>query len=265
MKQITLIRHAESLGQTARDRGLNRAKDPSLIDCFLTQKGIYQAFSLQPTISALHERDEFDLIVVSPLTRAVATCTIAFGHLYAQEQQEQQKDEKDSAASGEQQIKMLPPIICHPDIAEIGSRITIPECQARAIKDVKKSIKYELSHYLANAEEFVESIDYELLPKTWPKTKDRGMVAYFMEWLNQRTESNIAVVCHYNVILALLRHQGVQNVDNCVPIKCFMIDDDLRNLYMETHIDQKQHTETKSNVNKTAKKKGNELKKKKKN
>lgn len=78
MKQVVLIRHGESLGQIANKNGISR-RDPRLTDCFLSPKGIQQASELNE--NAILNKYQFDLICTSPLTRALATCCLAFGHL----------------------------------------------------------------------------------------------------------------------------------------------------------------------------------------
>merc|ERR1712032_906158 len=49
-------------------------------------------------------------------------------------------------------------------------------------------------------------------------------VRSFLIWLPKRTEVNIAVVCHYNVIKWLLNN-AVHRVPNCTPIECILTND----------------------------------------
>ena len=71
-KTVYLVRHGESLAQTAKARGVDR-KHPSLRDCGITERGRQQAAALQlPSVP--------DLVVSSPLTRAIQTARIAFPH-----------------------------------------------------------------------------------------------------------------------------------------------------------------------------------------
>jgi broad specificity phosphatase PhoE len=201
------------LGQTARVNGLKR-EDPTLRDCFLSNKGIHQACGLAKQIEDLHSINEFDLVCTSPLTRAVATCVLGLGHL------------SQACKSDGGSIEFL----CHPDLAESGGKI--PENQGRPIKHVIKSIEDNLA-YISPSHSAVHSIDFSLVPSTWPNG-DRSMVGYFMEWLSQRPEKNIAVVCHHNVILSLLGHT-IERVPNCVPIQCTMTEDNLRTLHLNTN------------------------------
>ena len=123
MKNIVLIRHGESLGQTARENGLSRSKDPSLRDCFLSRKGIHQACGLRREIDNLHQQNKFELICTSPLTRAAATCVLGLGHL---SESCISISEDGHGGSGESSV----PFICHPNLAESGCR-GMPENQGR--------------------------------------------------------------------------------------------------------------------------------------
>lgn len=222
MKNIVLIRHGESLGQTARNNGLNRQKDPILTDCFLSQRGISQACHLQEEITNMHNETKFDLICVSPLTRAIATCVLGLGHLST------------ACATEDDEVKSeseFVPFVCHPDLAETGSRI--PENIGRPLKQVKKCIKDNLN-YISPSYTAVDSIDFSLVPSSWPN-RSQGHVQYFLEWLSQRPEENIAVVCHHNIILSLLGYR-VDRVTNCVPIQCVMVDGDVRMLHLESNL-----------------------------
>mmetsp|Transcript_15951 Transcript_15951/g.20247 ORF Transcript_15951/g.20247 Transcript_15951/m.20247 type:complete len:251 (+) Transcript_15951:75-827(+) len=217
MKNIVLIRHGESLGQTARARGVSRQRDDSLTDCFLSQKGIQQAYDLRGEISDLHNEYKFELICMSPLTRAVATCVLGLGHLSEQRAAEEQEGQGEAV-----------PFLCHPDLAETGGRI--PENQGRPIKKVVKDIEQKLCHF-PSTYEAVNDIDFSLLPSSWPR--HQGEVAYFMEWLGTRMETSIAIVCHHNVIQALLGY-ACERIPNCVPLQCIMIDGDFRSLHLRS-------------------------------
>jgi len=207
MKNIVLIRHGQSLGQTAHTRGIDRKNDNRLVDCFLTQKGMNQAHELRKEINDLHNIFKFELVVTSPLTRAVATCLLCFGHL-----------------STEFNVNDGVPFICHPDLAETGGKI--PENRGRDVKDILKDLD---KHFIAT-----KPIDFSLLPSSWPDAVG-GSVSYFMEWLAQRPEKNIAVVCHHNVIKSLLGN-SITTVPNCVPIHCVMVDGDFRSLHLQSNI-----------------------------
>ncbi len=214
MKNIVLIRHGESLGQTARSRGVNRKQDESLTDCFLSEKGIYQACGLVKELDDLHNENKFELICTSPLTRAVATCVLGLGHLSGQ-----------CVAEESEAV----PFLCHPDLAETGDGI--PENRGRPIKRVVRTVEENLS-FVSPSYAAVQGIDFSLVPSSWPKHHGGvGALAYFMEWLASRPETSIAVVCHHNVIKALLGN-ACERIPNCVPIQCVLIDGDLRSLHL---------------------------------
>ena len=236
MKNITLLRHGESLGQTAYHNGIDRQKDPSLHDCFLSQKGIGQACQLRKTIDELHNEEKFELVCVSPLTRAIATCVLGLGHLSETCMNDDDADIKDLSCEGKNQLHHQQrlqgktasiPFICHPDLAESGGRI--PENKGRPIKKVMRTIEENLS-FISPSYAAVHSIDFSLLPEKWPRY--HGYVSTFIEWLHQRPETNIAVVCHHNVIKALCGRGQVREVFNCIPVQCVLVDGDYRSLHI---------------------------------
>ena len=77
-KTIYFIRHGESLGQIATTH--NRRHDPKLKDCGLSPLGIRQA--QQQLRHDIHDvKPSIELVLCSPLTRAIQTAVLAFGHL----------------------------------------------------------------------------------------------------------------------------------------------------------------------------------------
>ena len=244
MKNILLIRHGESRGQTARDNGINRQKDPVLTDCFLSPRGVNQAFNLRQEITDMHNQMKFDLVCVSPLTRAIATCVLGLGHL-----SETCAMMEDDETMSEESASI--PFICHPDLAETGGRI--PENIGRPLKQVKKDIKKNLNH-ISPSYAAVDSIDFSLVPSSWPN-RSQGYVQYFMEWLSQRPEQNIVVVCHHNIILSLLGYR-IDRVSNCVPIRCVMNDGDVRMLHLESDFTESTPSKSLNSYSSGCKKKG---------
>jgi len=82
IKSVLLIRHGvtemnEYLGSTPY--GMPGFVDPGLFDTRLTERGRRQAEGLQQWLSEEHTRQPFDLVISSPLTRALATADIALG------------------------------------------------------------------------------------------------------------------------------------------------------------------------------------------
>lgn len=234
MKNIVLIRHGQSLGQSASSRGQSR-KHPDLIDCFLSDKGIYQAIDLSNNLTNLHgEPMKFDLVCTSPLTRAVATCVLGLGHIPAQQLEE------DGIVTTQ--------FICHPDLAEIGG--SIPENKGRAINTVLRDVRHKLKHHVDTS--CLNRIDFSLLPPSWPKitkSKAKNSVMNFIEWLHSRPEENIAIVCHFNVINKLLRNT-IYNVENCVLIACVMNEGDLESLHLPENTATNEYNTTQHQISK---------------
>ena len=103
--KVILIRHGESEAQTARLSGMSRS-NPLLRDCGITSKGRSQANKLRESWIG----PQPDLIVVSPLKRALETAYICF-----------------------------PPdslFIINPSIAEVGSKV--PENNPRSLGELEK-------------------------------------------------------------------------------------------------------------------------------
>eukprot|EP00591_Stephanopyxis_turris_P006507 CAMPEP_0195507040 /NCGR_PEP_ID=MMETSP0794_2-20130614/567_1 /TAXON_ID=515487 /ORGANISM="Stephanopyxis turris, Strain CCMP 815" /LENGTH=216 /DNA_ID=CAMNT_0040633577 /DNA_START=38 /DNA_END=688 /DNA_ORIENTATION=- len=195
VKEVLLIRHGESQGQTAKSRGLSR-KDPILTDCGLSRKGEKQAISLQSQL----QHQEFDLICTSPLTRAMTTCVLGLG----------------------KHAQRGIPFVCHPDLAEIGG--SIPENIARPVKNVVRDVKR-----LTGRHAVVDAIDFSNIPAHWPNESNESFPLSngesFKDWLFRRPERRVAVVCHHNVITRKLLPLAPFPVKNCAPILCVMLED----------------------------------------
>ena len=182
-KTIVLLRHGESLGQTAKRRGVSR-KDKSLLDCNLTTKGIQQA----KEVTKYPSLTDIDLVVTSPLTRALCTAFYGFQHL------------------------STIPFICYPGLKEEGGGTSIPENQARPIKTILKEHPELKGLYP----------DFSLVPKEWPNEdnlSEKGKLAGLKDFLLSRNEQKIVIVCHHNIIKKLLPELS-ESVRNCTPIVC---------------------------------------------
>ena len=192
-KLIYLVRHGESLGQKAPRR--RRETDATLQDCGLSNCGIQQATGLGKMLPAV------ELVVSSPLMRALQTSLIAFG--------------------------TKAPILCHYHLREVGS--PIPENCPRRMEHVLKDLQQQ------NLD--TSCVDYtQLQPPMWPKTtidvpkvvRSRDHIPNVFKWLaSHRPEKVIAVVCHYHVIRAVLRRDdGSMDPSlkpiNCQPIPCHL-------------------------------------------
>lgn len=192
-KLIYLIRHGESMGQRATRKA--RESDPSLIDCGLSPTGIQQAKLLHETLNGA-----VDLVVCSPLTRALETALLVFSSVE---------------------------ILCHYHLREIGSRYTenCPRPMSQVLQDLEKK-DYDISQVNVTM----------LQPQNWPEHHDvspsiirrRDHIPSVLKWLAMaRPERVIAIVCHYHVIRAALsRSDGSLDESiqprNCLPIACHL-------------------------------------------
>jgi broad specificity phosphatase PhoE len=161
---------------------MNRRTDLRLVDAALTQRGMAQAEQL---LYNEEMQEQVELVVSSPLTRALHTAVLGFA-------------EK--------------PILIHYDLAELGCRV--PENTPRKMKLVLNDVD--------DARHEIDSTT--LQPSHWPHTFDRKprAIRTAMEYLySDRQETCIAVVCHYNIIRALLSPASVQP-DNADPIRCLL-------------------------------------------
>jgi hypothetical protein len=217
-----LIRHGQSIAQTVNRE--QRLRDTNLWDCGLSPWGIQQALAivLPPTVR---------LIVSSPLTRAVTTaCLAAQQAVIAQQQQRQQPDIDDG-------VTVVPsntiPILIHYHLRELGSMI--PENIPRGIKDVQGELA---RHIMIGTQS--QSIDWDTLrPVDWPHRHDespkllrRDRVRDALYWLAMQygdDHAEIAVVCHYHVIMSVLNNgcsvgggKTMVRADNATIISCEM-------------------------------------------
>ena len=180
---VTLLRHGESLAQSARALGQNR-HDESFRDCHLSKKGAEQARR------AWDGRPPPQLIVVSPLTRALATTLLCF-HQFP-----------------------TVPIVCHPLVMEA---VTVEDC-------IPENMPRSLSELAADPQLCMHpafgTIDFTMLGPEWPKdvfsTSPLSKVSSFLTWLSNRPEASIVVVSHYYTIRSLV---NCDRVKNCVPLE----------------------------------------------
>ncbi|CAB9530148.1 PGAM [Seminavis robusta] len=206
-KTIYLIRHGHSQGQAAKQNGLDRKRDPQLVDCGLTNKGIHQAHEIPSILQRLNGRQQLpkiDLVISSPLTRAMETAVLAFQKFTPQP----------------------PPFLIHYGLRELGS--SIPENHARG------NIEHTLA-YIQEKHGLVEGlrIDSETLkPPGWPAEDGHDQhlsrterIPQIFQWIaTHRSEQSIAVVCHYNVIRSALQNGGPKP-KNALPIPCLLYPD----------------------------------------
>jgi broad specificity phosphatase PhoE len=194
VKIIYLIRHGQSLGQTAKMNGWNRNTDSRLLDCGLTKKGESEAVGV-PKLFSHEQYESIELVVSSPLTRAVTTALLGFP----------QKN-----------------ILLNYDLREIGSRV--PENQPRAIENVINDLK----HLVGSRTDGLMLDVTSLKPPNWPRDLSpnvlkRDRIRKVFQYLyRERQETNIAVCCHYNVIRSAIVDGPELRPENAMPIRCVL-------------------------------------------
>eukprot|EP00525_Craspedostauros_australis_P002321 CAMPEP_0198128070 /NCGR_PEP_ID=MMETSP1442-20131203/48520_1 /TAXON_ID= /ORGANISM="Craspedostauros australis, Strain CCMP3328" /LENGTH=221 /DNA_ID=CAMNT_0043788159 /DNA_START=38 /DNA_END=703 /DNA_ORIENTATION=- len=182
-KTVWLVRHGQSLGQTARMMGLNRKTDPSLRDCGLTRLGVQQAKDI-PRLLTEEQMGSIQLVVSSPLTRALHTAMLGF----------RQHD-----------------IVVQHDLREMGSGI--PENWPRKMETVLRELDVGDDRHIVDA-------DTESSRPTSGVASGRDRASHILQWLyDERSETTIAIVCHFYVIKALLQSASICPV-NAEPIRC---------------------------------------------
>jgi broad specificity phosphatase PhoE len=201
-RTVYLIRHGQSKGQVASEH--DRRFDESLTDCGLTDLGKEQAANIANLLS------EIDLVICSPLTRALQTALIAFPE-HSQ-------------------------IVCNYDLREVGSMI--PENLPRKIHEVQADLQeWGLD---------VSKVDFESQkPNQWPnrhetppKVVRRDRIRDVFVRLAEKLPSDIeriAVICHYHVIRTALSDpfdvkqsrdiQKTLHPKNAEPIRCLLESD----------------------------------------
>ena len=189
-KMIYLIRH----GQAEADlvHGKDRSSNADLKDCGLTEQGIQESKGLLKLLAGAH-LENIELVVTSPLKRALQTSLLAF------------PERK---------------IVVNYDLAEIGR--DTPENSPKPMEDIVA----ELGEDIKGRKEDV-ALDYKTLkPQKWPQPPGTAAPARRVhnafEWIYvNRSEQTIAVVCHSNVIrTAIYGASAPVAPDNACPIRC---------------------------------------------
>jgi broad specificity phosphatase PhoE len=195
--EIYAIRHAQS---TYNKWSLKRiytpwlwgVRDPMIYDAPLSDKGLSQASKLQYSISDISKK--VDLIICSPLTRAIHTMQIAFQGIEC-------------------------PVIVTPLARERGDKtcdIGIPFSKLR-----EKYPQYEYLHF--NNEHWWncdQANPFEFLKET--KESLRKRQAEFIEFLKSRTEKFVVVVSHGQFIKTLTGKK--LQMRNC-EVRCLSLED----------------------------------------
>ena len=170
-KKIFLMRHAHSEAQDCKKMGLSRT-DSALLDCHITKIGEFQAKTAWKEEYNLPE-----LIVVSPLTRAIETVLIAFEGFGI-------------------------PVICHPELREMGGD-KLPENCLRDKRELLRDKKLRKYSEFGNVDLTLIS---EKAEKKSVKCAKRVNFMHdsLIKWLKARPEECILLVTHLRVIKELL-------------------------------------------------------------
>ena len=192
VKTIYLIRHGKSQGQMAKQLGLDRRTDDQLLDCGLTSIGQRQAVDI-PSLISPEELESIELVISSPLTRALHTALIAFPNKN---------------------------IMVHYALREVG--LKAPENVPRPMNQVLA----DLESVIMNRSQSAELDTSSLQPKDWPRDYTPSVIKMerirkVFQWLYQDRKDNvIAVVCHYNVIRSAVVDGERLRPMNGIPIRC---------------------------------------------
>lgn len=192
-KTVYLIRHGQSLGQVASPTA--RQSDKTLIDCGLTELGVAQASALRSKLGE-DAYQKIELVVTSPLTRALHTAALAFPDK---------------------------PLVVHYDLREIGS--PIPENQPRPMRDVLNDL--DLDHHCVDTTS-LQPINWPVRHSQSPRVVRRDRIRSVMaDWVGPLSQTTVAVVAHYHVIRAALHDpwssQSVKvHPKNAEPLACRM-------------------------------------------
>jgi broad specificity phosphatase PhoE len=210
-KTVYMIRHGHSQGQAASLNGLDRKTCPSLNDCGLTEKGITQAWNIPQQLLAITQdptiMESIQLVISSPLTRALHTALLGFPHH---------------------------DVLVHYDLREIGSKVpeNNPRDMSLVLNDLKSAMppmETSQGDDQGNTRTSTRTIDVTTLqPDDWPRDVSpnvikRDRLRKVLQWLyHERAETTLAVVCHFNVIRSAVCNGKELNVRpaNAMPLCC---------------------------------------------
>ena len=193
-KKVYLIRHGQSLGQKT-PRNL-RKRDPSLIDCGLTDRGRFEATFI-PNLLGSKRYDEVDYVVSSPLTRAVHTSLLGFA---------------------------TKQIVIHYDLFEVGGGDPIPENQPRSLKDVLFDVggKDRVDGLTFAAPRVSFPASHATMATNERKWKMKQAFSDLWNFCQERGCKSIAIVCHFNVIRTVLPDGHLIHPENAIPMECLL-------------------------------------------
>jgi len=199
-KTIYLIRHGQS---TFNAEYIDENYDPFLFDARLTDIGRDQAKSLRTLInSTLHD---VELIVSSPLSRAIDTARIAFAELL-----DNRKELKIKI------IKHHSEYLCDSDdngrpLSEI--RLDFPDCD---FEELNEEHWWYIPDHLKSNQQYVINYQEHFRKKRYrePYEDLKQRFKEFKQWLSERTERKIVVVGHSDFYYYLFEEE-YEFLNNC--------------------------------------------------
>lgn len=168
----------------------NPYNKPELLDAPLTEKGRIQAASLQSTVDSLQGTPQ--LVVSSPLCRALATCSIAFQSLLPSSSNKRNHDWTNI------------PWLCHELVREEhGAHICD---RRRSVSDQRRDFPmFDFSLVEHDEDTFFDAN----IRESKKEVAERGYK--FLEWLRSRQENHVGVVSHSGWLMTLFN--GVVECD----------------------------------------------------
>ncbi|KAK9830223.1 hypothetical protein WJX72_010435 [[Myrmecia] bisecta] len=207
-KVIHFIRHGQGFHNVAGQRDAAEYLSYDYEDAHLTEYGWTQAEALNRHIGKLPQALHLDVVVVSPLTRAIETAVGAFS-----QRQWQQGEAKaplmlaQTAEDGKRPARpamsaaACPPFVCVE---------TCREHLGRHPCDRRQPASHYRKHYPAVDFSLIETEEDVLWKREEREPKEhitaRGLC--FMQWLMQRPEARIAVVTHSSFLYYMMSQFG---------------------------------------------------------
>jgi len=219
-KEVVLLRHARSLGQVAHPRA--RRSSDALVDAALSPGGWQQARLLRVAVARPGSRVAVDLVVTSPLTRALQTAVAVFS----------------GALGADADEGAWRKFVVAPDLAEVdSSRHVIPENRGRPLAHVARDRAADLSVVRHMDLARVEALGWpaQERPPNPGEAEDsrarhgrrdgdarhhrRRDVRDTLEWVLDRPEPRVVLVTHHNWIQgAVATGCAPPRVENATPM-----------------------------------------------
>ena len=198
--------------------------DPGLFDTRLTKEGEAQAAgALRTTLAAAHQRAPIELLVSSPLTRALRTAELGVGSLSGVTKTvspllaERRYLSSDVGRSPRELRAEFPAFFADGEGEPLAERWWWEgsAAEAAAARSARQSLQ-QRRRLLPWRRPPPAPLQGEALPVEPAEHFVRRMRRFLM-WLEQRPERRIAVVAHWGVHYSLL---GRRSLDNCELVEC---------------------------------------------